>query len=181
MGWQVCIRCCFTHNIECKAQLAFVQDPAPKAAVCASTSLHVCNRPCVHRGMLCLVLNACVTAADCVRAEEDRLEVRRQTREQDKHLDTISDALSDLQRIGEVSSCNTTDSSHATHSTSAQRLGDTICDIVHADALKPMCACTLLTCYMQPLAISVLAHACAALDACLESYAQISVIAGYGQ
>lgn len=37
----------------------------------------------------------------CV-AEEDRLEVRRQTNEQDKHLDTISDALTDLQRIGEV-------------------------------------------------------------------------------
>ena len=36
------------------------------------------------------------------RAEEDRLEVRRQTNEQDKHLDTISDALNDLQRIGEV-------------------------------------------------------------------------------
>ena len=35
-------------------------------------------------------------------ADEDRLEVRRQTNEQDKHLDVISDALSDLQRIGEV-------------------------------------------------------------------------------
>lgn len=35
-------------------------------------------------------------------AEEDRLEVRRQTNEQDKHLDTIADALNDLQRIGEV-------------------------------------------------------------------------------
>ncbi len=35
-------------------------------------------------------------------AEDDRLEVRRQTNEQDKHLDVISDALSDLQRIGEV-------------------------------------------------------------------------------
>ncbi|KAL0035899.1 hypothetical protein WJX77_007037 [Trebouxia sp. C0004] len=35
-------------------------------------------------------------------AEDDRLEVRRQTNEQDKHLDVISDALSDLQRIGEA-------------------------------------------------------------------------------
>jgi len=45
-------------------------------------------------------------------AEDDRLEVRRQTNEQDKHLDVISDALSDLQRIGEVThlcmmNCNT--------------------------------------------------------------------------
>lgn len=36
-------------------------------------------------------------------AEQDRLEVRRETNEQDKHLDVISDALNDLQRIGEVS------------------------------------------------------------------------------
>ena len=36
-------------------------------------------------------------------AEQDRLEVRRETNEQDKHLDVISDALTDLQRIGEVS------------------------------------------------------------------------------
>lgn len=35
-------------------------------------------------------------------ADEDRLQVRRQTQEQDKHLDVISDALSDLQRIGEA-------------------------------------------------------------------------------
>ena len=35
-------------------------------------------------------------------ADEDRLQVRRHTQEQDKHLDVISDALSDLQRIGEV-------------------------------------------------------------------------------
>lgn len=35
-------------------------------------------------------------------AEEDRLQVRRETNEQDKHLDTIADALNDLQRIGEV-------------------------------------------------------------------------------
>lgn len=35
-------------------------------------------------------------------AEQDRLEVRRETNEQDKHLDVISDALNDLQRIGEA-------------------------------------------------------------------------------
>lgn len=41
----------------------------------------------------------------CFDAEQDRLEVRRETNEQDKHLDVISDALTDLQRIGEVTSC----------------------------------------------------------------------------
>lgn len=43
-----------------------------------------------------------VSAVSVWCAEQDRLEVRRETNEQDKHLDVISDALNDLQRIGEV-------------------------------------------------------------------------------
>lgn len=63
-------------------------------------SLHVtfvCLEP-VHN---CKVQTQC-SAVLVWCAEQDRLEVRRETNEQDKHLDVISDALNDLQRIGEV-------------------------------------------------------------------------------
>ena len=69
-----------------------------------------CANATVHT-ILGLPLDLCMTARHrrdvtsaalvwC--AEQDRLEVRRETNEQDKHLDVISDALTDLQRIGEV-------------------------------------------------------------------------------
>ena len=130
MGWQVCTLQCLFNQLDSTCQQAITQNSTSGAAACyqqacmsinklanQSTGLHVCN------SHLCTAASALscatVTSADCMCAEEDRLEVRRQTREQDKHLDTISDALSDLQRIGEVSSCSMPDIIHAKNLSSA--------------------------------------------------------------
>ena len=77
-------------------------------------------------------------------AEDDRLEVRRQTNEQDKHLDVISDALSDLQRIGEVTHL-------CTMNMAILYVVSSVCLAIHPILSSAVCACLCLFSYRHIL------------------------------